>query len=160
MDIQLFFGCEGDNCADVSVACGDLVTGNELSSQIMTSLFTDRRANDDDEIPDGTTDPRGWWADAIDGVKIGSRLWLLERARAIPETFRLAKEYIQEALQWLIDDGVADKIDVEIGTVSGGCNIMTFLVSVKKPDGKQLKWKYRYAWDLRNLISCEAQNGV
>lgn len=38
-----------------------LVTGNDLQSAVLISLFTDRIANRDDPIPDGTDDPRGWW---------------------------------------------------------------------------------------------------
>ena len=156
MDIQLLFGCGPEVCADVGIACADLAVGNDLSTAIMISLFTDRRANEDDVLPDGTA-PRGWWADAMDGQKIGSRLWLLERARSLPETFALAKDYAQEALQWLVDDGVAAKVDVAATGVHGtDCiNVLQLQIDITQPDGKRLGWKYRYAWDLRQVQTCE-----
>lgn len=156
MDLQLIFGCDTEVCADVGVTCGDLAVGNDLSTAIMLSLFTDRRADEDDTIPDGL-DPRGWWADAMDGERIGSRLWLLERARNLPETFALAKEYAQEALAWLVADGVAAKVLVDAFAVRGtDCDcVMVLDVAVVKPDGKSLRWKYRYAWDLRLVQACE-----
>lgn len=154
MDLQLFFGCGPEICADVGIGCGDLVTGNELSTSVLISLFTDRRANKDDVLPDGT-DPRGWWSDAMDGYQIGSRLWLLERARNLPETLRLAKDYATEALQWLVKDGIAKKVLVTAVAVGNCKNTLGLLVEITKPDGKSLKWKYRYAWDLKQLQSCE-----
>ena len=46
---------------------------------------------------------------------IGSRLWLLRRSKLIEnETVRLAEEYIREALQWMIDDGLVLSIDVTL----------------------------------------------
>lgn len=154
MDIELFFGCGPEICADVWIGCGDLVAGNELSTLVLISLFTDRRANADDKLPDGI-DPRGWWSDAMDGSKIGSRLWLLERARNLPETLRLAKDYATEALQWLVKDGIAKKVLVTAVAVGNCKNTLGLLVEITKPDGKSLKWKYRYAWDLGQLQSCE-----
>lgn len=156
MDIQLLFGCNADVCADVGLACADLAVGNDLSTAVLLSLFTDRRADEDDVLPDGT-DSRGWWADAMDGQRIGSRLWLLERARSLPETFALAKEYAEEALQWLVDDGVAAKVLVAATGVRGtDCNnVLALQIDITQPDGKSLGWKYRYAWDLRQVQACE-----
>lgn len=157
MDVQLIFGCDAEVCADFAVACGDLAVGNDLSTAIMISLFTDRRANEDDVIPDGI-DPRGWWADAMDGQRIGSRLWLLERSRSLPEVFARAKEYAEEALAWLKDDGIAAKVDVTAEGVSGvDCkNVLQLQIAITKPDGRSLGWKYRYAWDLRQVEDCSA----
>jgi len=89
-----------------------LVTGNDLASAALISLFTDRIANPDDVIPDGTDDPRGWWGDLGEDEPIGSRLWLLSRAKQTQETLNNAVDYAREALQWFIDDGVVARIDV------------------------------------------------
>jgi phage gp46-like protein len=88
-----------------------LQSGNDLANAVMISLFTDRVANSDDVIPDGTNDPRGWWGDDA-ALPIGSRLWLLSRAKQTTETLARAQDYIAEALQWLIDDGVVARFDI------------------------------------------------
>jgi phage gp46-like protein len=44
--------------------------------------------------------------------RIGSRLWLLARAKLTLTTVQRAQDYAEEALQWLIDDGVAARIAV------------------------------------------------
>jgi phage gp46-like protein len=57
----------------------------------------------------------GWWGDGLDGQtndQIGSRLWLLSRAKVTQQTVIRAREYAEEALQWLVDDGVATRVTV------------------------------------------------
>jgi phage gp46-like protein len=103
----------------------DLADGNDLATAILISAFTDRTANPDDVIPDNTGDPRGWWADmAVSGpqlsfasgnaqpVPIGSRLWLLSRAKQNDDTLQRAYDYLTECLQWMLDDGVVAAFDV------------------------------------------------
>jgi phage gp46-like protein len=89
---------------------------SDLQTAVMLSLFTDRQARLDDVIPDGSMDARGWWG----GPNIGSRLWLLERAKATEATRQQAQDYIAEALQWLIDDGVVARFEIEAGYARTG----------------------------------------
>lgn len=93
---------------DLALAGYDLATEDGLRTAVIISLFTDRRVEADDEIPDGSDDRRGWWADPT----LGSRLWLLARAKETPDTLARARTYAAESLQWLIDDGMATAIDV------------------------------------------------
>ena len=104
--------------ADWSLAGADLAQDASLRSAVVISLFTERRAADDEALPDPRdTDRRGWWGDlALDGDApdpIGSKLWLLLRAPATPETRRRAELYCREALAWLVADGVAESVTVE-----------------------------------------------
>lgn len=84
------------------------VTDEGLRTAVIISLFSDRRANDADVLPDGTNDRRGWWGDVcpeVEGDLIGSRLWLLSRAKQTKANLRLAETYAREGLQWMLDDG-------------------------------------------------------
>src|SRR5476649_507157 len=99
---------------DWSLVGAQLATGNDIQTAVYISIFTDRAANTDDVIPDGSGDPRGWWGDTGQDRPIGSRLWLLSRAKATTDTLNLAKDYITEALQWLIDDEVVDHFDITV----------------------------------------------
>jgi len=153
-DVRLVFNCDDQQCVDVGVACGDLIVGNDLSTAIYLSLFTDRRASPDDRIPDGT-DPRGWWGDAIVGDYMGSRLWLLERSRNVSETLRLAQDYAKESLKWLVTDGVIKSFTVTAVAVGSCDKTLLLTVQIYKPDGKTLGWKYRYAWDLSAVTQCD-----
>jgi phage gp46-like protein len=84
-----------------------LEAGGDLMTALFISLFTDAVAAPDDIIPDGSGDPRGWW-----GGPIGSKLWLRSRMKALPVVPALVKNDIEQALAWLVDDGVVAKVDV------------------------------------------------
>jgi phage gp46-like protein len=106
--------------ADMQMASGDLLVEAGLQTAVIISLFTDAPAQPGDVIPDGSTDVRGWWGDMpVDPVRqditarvdrLGSRLWLLDRALQAPETLVRAEAYAREALAWMLDDGVAGSI--------------------------------------------------
>lgn len=123
---------------DALIQNGDLATDDGLQTAIILSLCLDRRAADDDELPDpDDTDRRGWWGDlpleeGDEPDPIGSRLWLLERAKDTPETAVQAKHYIAEALQWMIDDGVARAITIETQWKSLG--FLAIGLSITKAD--------------------------
>lgn len=99
--------------ADYALNALGLIEDDGLQSAVILSLFTDRRAGDDDVPPGDANDKRGWWADAFPiapGDKIGSRLWLLNREKQLQSVLNRAQEYAQESLQWMLDDGVAGSV--------------------------------------------------
>lgn len=92
-------------------ADGDLVLDDTPATPMQVSLGSDRRARPDDPlpVPAGAIDApssffvrRGWAGDALDAERrpIGSRLWLLERAKQSEIVRRLAEEWAREALAW------------------------------------------------------------
>ena len=95
-------------------ATGGLAADPALTTCVLLSLFLDRRARADDALPDPTGgDRRGWVGDAFDTTdRIGSRLWLLEREKQTEETRRRAEEYAAEALDWLVEDGLATAVRI------------------------------------------------
>ncbi|MPW00069.1 phage GP46 family protein [Bombella apis] len=86
-----------------------------LASPLLIALGSDRRAAPDDMVPslltapDGTAVPlgarRGWVGDILlaDGQRLGSRLWLLERARRDESTRLAAEDYANEAVAAIAD---------------------------------------------------------
>lgn len=95
------------------IATLDHASDDPLIRAVIISLFTWRRANPDDDLP--STERNGWWGDSYPTVlddRIGSRLWLLLRAKMLPDTIACAKQYAEEALKWLVDDGVAARVVV------------------------------------------------
>lgn len=98
---------------DWLMAAPDLDDTETLATSVILSLFTDRQADPDDALPDRSRDRRGWWGDASARSPIGSRLWLLSREKTTPGTRLRAIGYAREALAWMIEDGVADRIDVD-----------------------------------------------
>ncbi len=108
---------------DLAYGENGLEADDTLYSAILVSLLTDRRALLDDKIPDdnGLPSPippnrRGWAGDALaspQGDRIGSRLWLLQREKVTEETRQRAITYTKEALEWLIEDGLAKTVTVD-----------------------------------------------
>lgn len=128
---------------DIRFLDGDLVRENALTTAVLMSLFTDRFDSNEENREDD--EKRGWWGDNLseEGDVIGSRLWLLERAKATTDTVVLVKAYILEALQWMIDDELAVSIEVTAerhGNPNG--DRLFVLVVIRKQSGaaEALKW--------------------
>lgn len=142
MDIALIQ--QDDGSFDVAMDGPDLALDGGLQTAVILSLFCDARARPDDKLPGGPNDDRrGYWGDAyadVPGDVWGSRLWLLERAVCDQETLNLAQEYTGEALQWMIDDGIASTIDI---TCSYPCTgRMLIEGNIHKPDGTVESFSY------------------
>lgn len=138
-----------NNRGDWTVSAGALTSGEDLVTSVLISLFTDRRAQPSDIIPDGTTNRRGWWADiGTDGNldEWGSRLWLLDRSKSpTAAVLNNAVTYCQEALAWMITDGVAAKVDVQASWNTS--TFLALLVTIYKTDGTNMSLKFQLLWN-------------
>ena len=103
----------------------DYSGGNEVLTNIIVSLFTDARASDDDILPDGATDKRGWWGDSFRDKKIGSRLWLLSREKQLSSVLKRAQEYAEESLAWMIKARLIKSVSVVATNPSNGILMLT-----------------------------------
>jgi phage gp46-like protein len=121
-----------------------LLAGDDLATAILISIFTDRLARAEDVIPDGSTDRRGWWGDTDARYPIGSRLWLLDRAKQTDATLMRARDYVVEALQWLIDDGVVASFDIHVEWTRA--SFLGVQVIAHQPSGKTHQSFYAWAW--------------
>lgn len=98
-----------------------------LTRSVVISLFTWRRAESDDDTPE----PFGWWGDTwptVQNDRIGSRLYLLRRSKLTNKTPQSAREYMQQALAWMTEDGVAARTEVRaervaVDTLAAGVTI-------------------------------------
>ena len=130
---------------DLALVDGDLATESGLRTAVALSLFTDRRARPDDVLPTAGADRRGWWPDALGEPddQMGSRLWLLERAKLTPETAAQAGEYAEESLMWLVRDGVVRTMAVEVEIV--GPSALGISVVLGRGDGPA-RLRFDYVW--------------
>lgn len=145
MDIALYFA-QGQTVADIYIDAPGVLTGKDLESALVISIFTDRRANDDDNL-ELSSSRRGWWGDTYNPIrndKIGSRLWLLRQSKMTQETLTRAREYVLEATRWLLDDNVASRIDVI--TEFYNSYTIAIQVTVQRPTGSQT-FNFQYVWN-------------
>ncbi len=120
-----------------------------LVTAVVMSLFTDGEAKIDDTLPDETsTDRRGFWGDlfpTVQGDKIGSRLWLNVAAKQLASVLRTDERYAAEALQWLVDDGVAQGLEVTATNPRTGVRLLE--VRITRPDGSTLRLQFQRLWE-------------
>ncbi|MFT9453960.1 phage GP46 family protein [Komagataeibacter saccharivorans] len=163
MDIKIVWNVRAAR-GDWPIVSGDLALDNSLRSAVLVSLFTDRVAptqpsSDDTAVgiqsPSGptgaaTADRRGWWGDAFADLPIGSRLWQLRRAvkvgtRAIP---REIEDICTEALQWLVDDGVAASVDISAWWNPTVRTMAEFSITITEPGNSTPQvFKFSWAWE-------------
>lgn len=133
---------------DLSMIDSDLASDRGLVTAMILSLFTDRRAENDDQPPSGDErDRRGWWADQfadIEGDLIGSRLWLLDRSKRTNETKLRAEEYVSEAWAWMLEDRVVSGIDVTVEVTDAGLLISG---AVQRPGRDPVTFRFDHTWD-------------
>jgi phage gp46-like protein len=151
----------GDMRVDWLMDGPDLAGDDGLATAMVISLFTDRLADADDLVPGaapsdsaGPPDRRGWWgdmpADPASGdaapVLTGSRFWLRAGWPANAQTLRRIELDAREALKWLIDDGVAQSIDV--ATQWAGRDVVSLQVTVSQRSaaGRTRLLEFDYVW--------------
>lgn len=135
---------------DVSISDESLDTDEGLATAVQISLLTWARADDSDPVPD-QTDLKGWWGDTIADVagdKFGSKLWICQRMPATAETLELARRYILEALQWMIEDGLVEEIqlELEIQSAASAAPVLAGQVGLKRPNTSSLA--FVRLWDV------------
>lgn len=149
----------GNARGDWTLAAGDLQTGQDLETACLVSLFTDRLATPDFAPTDGSSDRRGWWGDPYNDVALGSNLWQLERAKKTRDTLALARRYAEDALRWLVDDGVAKEIIVNTGWLGTplGSTFLGIGIAIVKPDGALTRFTFGWAWQGLAVLASPVQ---
>jgi phage gp46-like protein len=121
---------------DYEIENGELSKGHDVRTSVLISLFTDRVADVNDELPDSTQDRRGWWGDTGQKYPIGSRLYLLDRSKAPTNIELEAINYASEAVQWMIDDNIVAKFDIQAKFIHN--NQLRMIVVAYRQDGSIL----------------------
>lgn len=125
---------------DIKFTADDLEAEKGLETAVIISLFTDARS-------DGQ---RGWWADALEGDNIGSKLWLLSREKLSQDVRTRAEEYARESLQWMIDDQLAQDVTV-LGEIRPP-DRLDLLVTITRPDDKTESFRFNNIWEQQKLL--------
>lgn len=131
---------------DISILNGDLKECDDLDSAVIISLFTWARAAAG-EVDENA--PRfGWFGDKIDADSTdstGSKLYLLKRKKITNQTIMDSREYIEQALQWMIEDGVATEIKAEVERNASDVNRADALVQIVRGD-RSRTMKFNDLW--------------
>lgn len=122
-----------------------------MQTAVIISLFTDRRAGPDDKLPAGDTDRRGWVGDefATDDFDSrpdpwGSLLWTCYAGKASQDVLERARFAASEALQWMVRDGIASRVDVAAQWVGERQDRLAVRPAIYKPG--QVRPVYDVLW--------------
>lgn len=141
--------------ADLVLSSGALQTHSGLRSAILISLFSDARADEAAILPEEGGDRAGWWgddfggdvssgaADRDDRNTLGSRLWLLRRSKDTQQVLRDARQHAQDALGWLIRDGIASAVSVDVEAQGAR---LAIAVTLDRPTGPARE-RYDFTWE-------------
>ena len=135
---------------------GTLDDTRALATAVIVALGTNALASDTEVLPDPDSDDRqGWWGDLDaediwNGWPIGSKLWLLRRAKILPpnakegSTVQRVVDYCRQALQPLVDRRVcssftvtAERVDLE--------SVMSYITIFRGPL-PAISLQYQISW--------------
>jgi phage gp46-like protein len=109
-DIKLNQDAQG--IYDISFTNGDFTLDSGLETSMMMTCYCQKR---EETIEDPSS--RGGWAGNQlnqNGFEQGSLAWTLFQARADEDSVNLAQNYLEEAFQWYLDQGIAKELIVEV----------------------------------------------
>lgn len=130
-----------------------VIEGNEFASAggfetaIPVSLFTDARAPA--ALVAEPQNRRGWIGNLMTAStmrQLGSILWALDQTRITQETLNLARLEAQSAFQWMLDDGVALGVLVDLSRSSSGGITITIQIT----DTSNVVSRYQTLWRATN----------
>lgn len=125
-----------------------VVDGNVFASAggfetaIPVSLFTDARAPS--ALVSEPQNRRGWIVNLLTSStmrQLGSILWVLDQARVTRETLNTARLAAQDAFQWMLDDGIALSVFVDVAQSRNG-----ILISIDITDTSNVVNRYQTLW--------------
>lgn len=102
-----------------------------LTRAVVISLFTGG-GRSLMTMPTSRWDGGGYWPE-VQNDRYGSRLWLLQRSKLTNQLVQTVRGYIRECLQWMIDDGVVSRIDLDIRRT--GINELGNSITLWRRDG-------------------------
>jgi phage gp46-like protein len=129
-----------------------------LATAVTVALGTDARADANDALPDFSDDLRGWWGDLdadelYGGWPIGSRLWLMTRAKITDERAREGAtvgridRYIREALDPFVENGIATSYTVAVTRDTSDRNKIVAEIVIYRGPKSAIALRYQSLWD-------------
>ena len=96
---------------------GQIVVDNFFDTALLYSVLGERRA-DGSEIPE-TSNRRGWIGSENADYENGSKLWTKNQSRVSRGLLNDLQDIALDALEWLVDDKLAIKIENPVAIADG-----------------------------------------
>lgn len=144
--LKLFFQSgEGD----LKIENGQFVVADDLNTLVLTSEFSDARAEPEDPVDPLNPETRGFWGEtlmAINDRRWGCKYWLYRRSILNTETVNGIDDAGKACVQHLRDNGIVDTIAVE--TERQGIDRVAQQITFTEPgDQEPTRVTFRNLWD-------------
>tara|TARA_R110000868_G_scaffold188800_2_gene431609 strand:+ start:329 stop:778 length:450 start_codon:yes stop_codon:yes gene_type:complete len=109
-DLKLIKDTNGNY--DISFESGDFALTNGLETSFLMTIFCQKR----DETAEDPRSRGGWIGNELNdgGFEQGSLIWTLYQSRLDDDIVNICQNYLEDAFQWYIDDGIAKEINIEV----------------------------------------------
>lgn len=137
-----------DGLYDLVVDGNLFASAGGFETAIPVSLFTDARAPA--ALVSDPQNRRGWIGNLLTAAtmrQLGSILWTLDQARITQETLNIARLSAQDAFQWMLDDGVALAVLVDVSRAPKG----SLLITIQITDTSSVVSRYQTLWRATNV---------
>lgn len=153
-DIRLYFDTL-DQYGEILPVDRDVDRDPGFETAVIITLGTDKYAEEGDPLPEDSGYRGGWWGDAVPPVsdyQMGTKLWLLKRAKTVTEIPAIAKEYLLDGFQWMIDDEIVETINVSVERRRDMKTTLAFTLEFIKPEiTDSIFYKFFYNWEAQIL---------
>lgn len=132
-----------DGLYDLVVDGNLFASAGGFETAIPVSLFTDARAPA--ALVAEPQSRRGWIGNLLTAQtmrQLGSILWVLDQTRLTQETLNIARLAAQDAFQWMIDDGVALAVLVDVVRASQ----TGIIIHIQITDTSNVVSRYQTLW--------------
>lgn len=146
MDIKLLQN-PNDFLFNVLFEKDEFLSDKGMETMVTISLFSDARITEL-ELPAGETYRGGWWGEAavaLEPEAFGSKLWLLDREKQLPELLVRVEEWVLRALDWMIEEGIAQSISAEATYPRD--EFMRIDIEIVRPEQERLSFNYDFLWE-------------
>ena len=136
---------------------GDIEREDGIRTSVLISILTDRIILEQSEQPNGPEDRGGFWGDDLQKIKsdyIGSKAWASFRGKKTPNNVNTLKERLEACLEWLIVDGVASEVIVNVIGAEDENADFGFSIDIIKPTGPE-NFKFDLNWEAERIEEYE-----
>ncbi len=135
-----------DGMIDIMLTPADAVPDYGLETAVLISLFSDARASEDLLAAiDRDGDLRGFWGDLDTGHETGSLLWTIKRAKQLSAVLESARQYCIAALQWMIEDQIAQRVEVATSYPRRGWMLIEVFI-FRPGNASPVSYRFNYEW--------------
>lgn len=140
---DILIQANGDGLYDFVVDGNVFASAGGFETAIPVSLFTDARAPA--ALVAEPQNRRGWIGNLMTAAtmrQLGSILWVLDQARITQDTLNTARLAAQDAFQWMLDDGIALGVLVDVTRTPRGA----LQIAIQITDTSNVVSRYQTLW--------------